>query len=126
MGLRNLPSKSWQVNRGWVIAANIAADLTAWTRLLGLHDHDDLREADPGTLRYRIWHIPARLARHARERVLKISPDWPWKEAFLTCWQRLCACQHPPDQHEPPQQHEGGPPRRGRSRSHPGTPGTTT
>ena len=73
MGLRNLPSKSWQVNRGWVIAANIAADLTAWTRLLGLCDDPDLREADPETLRYRIWHIPARLARHARERVLKIS-----------------------------------------------------
>ena len=38
MGLRNLPSKSWQVNCGWVIAANIAADLAAWTRLLGLCD----------------------------------------------------------------------------------------
>ena len=66
MGLRNLPSKSWQVNCGWVIAANIAADLAAWTRLLGLCDDADLREADPDTLRYRIWHIPARLARHAR------------------------------------------------------------
>jgi hypothetical protein len=95
MGLRNLPSKSWQVNRGWVIAANIAADLTAWIRLLGVCDDPDLREADPETLRYRIWHIPARLARHARERVLKISPDWPWKNAFLTCWQRLCALPAP-------------------------------
>ena len=47
MGLRNLPSKSWQVNCGWVIAANIAADLAAWTRLLGLCDDPDLREADP-------------------------------------------------------------------------------
>ena len=37
----------------------------------------DLRDAGPDTLRYRVWHIPARLARHARERVLKISPDWP-------------------------------------------------
>jgi hypothetical protein len=95
MGLRNLPSKTWQVNTGWVIAANIAADLTAWTRLLGCRDDPALREADPGTLRYRIWHIPARLARHARERVLKISPDWPWKEAFLTCWRRLCALPAP-------------------------------
>jgi hypothetical protein len=95
LGLRNLPSKSWQVNRGWVIAANIAADLTAWTRLLGCRDDPDLREADPDTLRYRVWHIPARLARHARERVLKISPDWPWKDAFLTCWQRLCALPAP-------------------------------
>jgi Transposase DDE domain group 1 len=95
MGLRNLPSKTWQVNTGWVIAANIAADLTAWTRLLGLGDDAGLREADPDTLRYRIWHIPARLARHARQRILKISPDWPWKQAFLTCWQRLCALPAP-------------------------------
>ena len=95
MGLRNLPSKSWRVNCGWVIAANIAADLTAWTRLLGFHDDADLRDADPDTLRYRVWHLPARLARHARERVLKISPDWPWKDAFLTCWQRLCALPAP-------------------------------
>jgi hypothetical protein len=95
MGLRNLPSKSWQVNQGWVIAANIAADLAAWTRILGLHDDPDLRDADPDTFRYRIWHIPARLALHARQRVLKISADWPWKEAFLTCWQRLCAMPAP-------------------------------
>jgi hypothetical protein len=52
MGLRNLPSKSWQVNCGWVIAANIAADLAAWTRLLGCRDDEDLRNADPDTLRY--------------------------------------------------------------------------
>ena len=95
MGLRNLPSKSWQVNCGWVLAANIAADLTAWTRLLGHCDDAELREADPDTLRYRIWHIPARLAHHARQRILKISPDWPWKEAFLTCWKRLCALPAP-------------------------------
>jgi hypothetical protein len=95
MGLRNLPSKSWQVNCGWVIAANIAADIAAWTRLLGLRDDEELREADPHTLRYRIWHIPARLAVHARQRTLKISPGWPWKEAFLTCWQRLCTLPAP-------------------------------
>ena len=51
MGLRNLPSRTWQVNAGWVLAANIAADLTAWTRLLGLYD-SELRNADPDTLRY--------------------------------------------------------------------------
>ena len=43
-------SKTWQVNCGWVIAANIAADLTAWTRLLGFRDDPDLQEADPDTL----------------------------------------------------------------------------
>ncbi len=95
MGLRNLPSKTWQVNAGWVLAANIAADLTAWTRLLDLCDDAELRDAAPDTLRYRIWHIPARLARHARQRVLAISRDWPWKDAVLACWQRFCALPAP-------------------------------
>jgi hypothetical protein len=95
MGLRNLPSKSWQVNCGWVVAANIAADLSAWCRLLGLYDCDDLKDAEPDTLRYRLWALPARLVRHARARVLKISRTWPWKDAFLACWQRLCALPAP-------------------------------
>jgi hypothetical protein len=95
MGLRNLPSKTWQVNCGWVLAANIAADLAAWCRLLGLYDCDDLKDAEPGTLRYRLLSLPARLVRHARARALKISRTWPWKEAFLTCWQRLCALPAP-------------------------------
>jgi len=95
MGLRNLPSKTWVVNCGWVLAANIAADLAAWTRLLGLYDCEDLTGAEPDTLRYRLLSLPARLVRHARARVLKISRTWPWKEAFLTCWQRLCALPEP-------------------------------
>ena len=95
MGLRNLPSKSWQVNCGWVIAANIAADLTSWARLLGLCDDGELRDADPDTLRYRILHVPARLASHARQRTLRLSQDWPWTGAFIACWQRLCALPAP-------------------------------
>jgi hypothetical protein len=91
MGLRNLPSKSWSANQGWVLAANLAADLDAWTRMLGLHDSGDLANAEPDTLRYRLWHLPAKLTSHARRRWLKISPDWPWTKAFLTCWDRLTA-----------------------------------
>jgi hypothetical protein len=95
MGLRNLPSKTWQVNCGWMLAANIAADLSAWCRLLGLYDRDELKDAEPDTLRYRLWALPARLVRHARQRVLKISRTWPWEQAFLTCWQRLCTLPQP-------------------------------
>jgi Transposase DDE domain group 1 len=74
MGLRNLPSKTWAVNCGWVLAANLAADLAAWCRLLGLYDCHDLKDAEPDTLRYRLLSLPARLVRHARQRVLKIPP----------------------------------------------------
>jgi hypothetical protein len=94
MGLRNLPSKNLASQLRWVLAANIAADLAAWSRLLGLYDCDGLEDAEPDTLR-RLWHIPARLVRHARQRILKICPDWPWKQAFLTCWQRLSALPAP-------------------------------
>jgi hypothetical protein len=95
MGLRNLPSKSWTVNQGWVLAANIAADLTAWTRLLGLHDQPDLAHAEPETLRYRLLHLPATLSSHARQRTLKIPETWPWTDAFILCWQRLTALPAP-------------------------------
>jgi hypothetical protein len=95
MGLRNLPSKTWTVNVGWVLAANLAADLDAWTRLLGLYDQAELVRAEPQTLRYCLWHLPARLVSHARRRILKISDTWPWKNAFLTCWQRLCTLPAP-------------------------------
>jgi hypothetical protein len=95
MGLRGLPSKMFQVNQGWVLAANIAADLTAWTRLLGHQDDPELRDANPPTLRYRVWHLPAKLARHARQRVLAISADWPWADEFLACWNRLCTLPAP-------------------------------
>ena len=54
-----------------MLAANLAADLAAWCRLLGLYDCDDLKDAEPDTLRYRLWSLPARLVRHARQRILK-------------------------------------------------------
>ncbi|WP_267906120.1 IS1380 family transposase [Streptomyces broussonetiae] len=89
MGLRNLPSKKWQVNQGWVLAANIGHDLDCWVRLLALHDQDDLVRAEPDTMRYRIYHLPARLARHARRRWLRIERTWSWAHAFTLAWQRL-------------------------------------
>jgi hypothetical protein len=77
------PPRHGRSNRGWVLAANIAADLTAWTRLLGLHDQPELADAEPGTLRYRLPHLPhlphlpAKLATHARRCVLPIPDTWP-------------------------------------------------
>ncbi|WP_432190529.1 hypothetical protein [Streptomyces sp. Tue6028] len=73
MGPGNLPSASWEVNRGWMLAANLAADLDAWLRLLVLHDIDDLADAEPDTMRFRPYHLPARLADHARRRRLRID-----------------------------------------------------
>jgi len=57
MGLRNLPYVDWTVNRGWVLAANIAADLAARTRLLGLHDQKGIEDAEPGARK--LWLLPS-------------------------------------------------------------------
>src|ERR1019366_6727748 len=73
MGLRNLPSKCWTVNCGWVLAANIAADLAAWCQLLGLYDCDDLKDAEPQTLRFRLWHLPAAALRPARAHLTSVN-----------------------------------------------------
>ncbi|WP_338672180.1 IS1380 family transposase [Streptomyces sp. SCSIO 30461] len=89
MGLHNLPSKSWQNNTSWMLTANLAADLDAWLRLLALHDQDGLADAEPDTMRFRIYHLPARLAHHARRRHLRLPADWPWARAFATAWRRL-------------------------------------
>ncbi|MGY5036004.1 transposase [Streptomyces sp. 900116325] len=89
IGLANLPSQSWQINTGWMLAANLAADLDAWLRLPTLHDQDGLEEAEPDTMRLRLYHLPARLARQARRRILRIERTWPWATAFTTSWNRL-------------------------------------
>ncbi|MEU1276485.1 hypothetical protein [Streptomyces sp. NPDC005799] len=68
VGLGLLPSKSWQLNAAWVVAATITADLDAYTRLLLLHDEPDLAAAQPETIRIKLYHPPARLTAHARRR----------------------------------------------------------
>jgi hypothetical protein len=56
----------------------------------------DLAKAEPKTLRYRILHAAARLARGARRRHLKIQASWPWAEAITTAWQRIHALPQAP------------------------------
>ena len=47
-------------NGGWVLAANIVADLSAWCRMPGLYDHDDFKNAERDTLQQTL--APARPA----------------------------------------------------------------
>lgn len=91
VGIGHLPSASWQVNVAWTLLAGIAADLEAWTRLLGFHDHDLLAKAEPTTMRELVYRLPARLARHARKRWLRFDRDHPHTDAIATAWQRLAA-----------------------------------
>lgn len=77
VGLGLLSSKSWQLNVAWVLAAAIVADVGTWTRILLLRDELELAAAETETIRRKLYHLPARLAMHARRRILHLDPSWP-------------------------------------------------
>jgi hypothetical protein len=81
-GLGHLPSKHYQLNQAWCIAAAIAADLLVWLRLLCLTG--DLAKAEPKTLRYRLLHTAARVIRGQRRRKIRIPETWPWAHELAT------------------------------------------
>ncbi|WP_436949829.1 hypothetical protein [Streptomyces sp. SudanB52_2052] len=57
-----------EVLAAWLLAATIAADLDACTRLLLLHDEPELVAAEPQTIRMKPYHLPARARRTTPER----------------------------------------------------------
>ena len=126
MGLRNLPSKTWVVNCGWVLAANLAADLA---RLVQAARPVRLRRPQ----RRRAGHAalpapqPARPAGPPRPHPrAEDQPDlalgrrrsWP---AGSGC----APCPHPPDSPSHPRDPERSPPGAVGAGAAPGTSGST-
>jgi hypothetical protein len=94
-GIRNLPFHGYERNKAWLLAANIAADLTAYPQLLGLEPDDGLATAETESLRATLLHIPARLTSHVRNRVLKIEQTRPWALTIIEARERLGAIPAP-------------------------------
>jgi hypothetical protein len=70
----------------------IAADLTAWTRLLALTgDAKVLANCEPKALRYRFLHAPAQLTHGARRRRLRIPETWPRAAAIAAFFANIAA-----------------------------------
>jgi len=88
-GLSRLPSREYAINEAWIACMTLAADLTAWLRLLALPD--SLKACEPKALRYRLLHVPARLTRGARRRRLRFPRTWPWAEALLATFTNVMA-----------------------------------
>ncbi len=86
-GLGRLPSREFTINQSWCVAVSIAADLIAWMRLLALEG--TLAAVEPKALRYRLLHVPARLTRSGRRRLLRIPATWPWADALATAFTRI-------------------------------------
>jgi hypothetical protein len=88
-GLCRFPFTSLDANRAWLAAVCFAGDLVRWFQLLCLTGQ--LARAEPKTLRWRLWHAPARLIRHARQDVVRILDGWPDAQAILAAHARITA-----------------------------------
>ncbi|WP_308495975.1 transposase [Kocuria sp. cx-455] len=95
-GLGRFPSREFNINQTWLMITQIAADLTAWTRLLGcIGSAATLATCEPKALRYRFLHVPTRLAHSARRRRLKIPESWPWAAAIVAVFANIAAIPQP-------------------------------
>ena len=92
-GLRNMPFRDFEHNRVWLMLVLIAHDLLAWTQRLLLTG--ELARCEPKRLRYRLLHVAARLAFHARTATLRIHAAWPWARALADAFTRARALPAP-------------------------------
>jgi Transposase DDE domain group 1 len=88
-GLRNLPFDLWRRNAVWLELVLAACDLTSWAQALLLDG--ELRTAEPKALRYRLWHVAARVVRHARRLIVRLQRTWPWATELAAAFTRLRA-----------------------------------
>jgi hypothetical protein len=92
-GLENLPFRDFEHNRVWLEIVRLAHDLIAWTQRLLLSG--ELAKAEPKRLRYRLLHVAARLAFHARGARLHLQATWPWARDLAAAFARLKALPAP-------------------------------
>lgn len=89
-GLERFPFKSLDANRAWLMLVAMGSDLVRWFQLLCL-DGSDLAKAETKTLRWRLWHTPARVIRKAGRDIVRILDDWPDADTILTANRRIHA-----------------------------------
>lgn len=90
--LAHFPSGKFMANAAWTVIAALAHNLLRQTHLLALPGQT-IRTAR--TLRRRLLTIPGRLARSARQTILRMPARWPWAHDFLAALARLRALPPP-------------------------------
>lgn len=94
-GLGRFPSRTFAINAAWLTTVMIAVDLITWTQTMLLHDQPALTRAEPKTLRYRLLHVAARLARGGRRLRLRLDANWPWAPQLAAAFTRCAALPQP-------------------------------
>lgn len=88
-GLANLPLHGFDQNRIWCALVMLAAEITAWMQMLALQG--DASRWEPKTVRYRLFTIPATLARTGRQALLHLADKSPWAQDVVDAIDRLRA-----------------------------------
>ena len=86
-GMLNPPFEDYVRNQAWTAITLLASCLLSWTQLVCLDG--DLARAEPKTLRYRLFHVAARLAHRHGQLILRIDNTWPWRHDLATAFTRL-------------------------------------
>ncbi len=86
-GAQRFPFADFAANQAWLAIVCFADALVRWFQLLCLCG--PLAVAEPKTLRWQLWHTPARFVRRARRRVVRILDGWPTANELLGAYQRI-------------------------------------
>jgi hypothetical protein len=86
-GLLRFPFVDLQANRAWLAEVCFAHDLVRWFQRLCLSG--ELAAAEPKTLRWRLWHAPARKVRSGRQLVVRILDAWPDASVIVRAHRRI-------------------------------------
>jgi hypothetical protein len=88
-GACRFPFTNADANRAWLAVVCFADALVRWFQQLCLTGH--LAKAEPKTLRWGLWHTPARTIRHARHEIVRILDGWPNTRDILDAHRRIAA-----------------------------------
>ena len=86
-GLERFPFTSLDANKAWLFLVCLGADLVRWFQLLCLVGR--LAKAEPKTLRWQLWHTPARVVRRSRRTIVRILDGWPEAIQLRRAYERI-------------------------------------
>ena len=86
-GANRFPFTDLNANTAWLAVVCFADALVRWFQQLCLTG--SLARAEPKTLRWHLWHTPARIVHTARRCILKIHDAWPATPAVLDAYQHI-------------------------------------
>jgi hypothetical protein len=86
-GADRFPFVDIAANRTWLAIVAMGDAVVRWFQQLCLHGI--LAVAEPKTLRWTLWHTPARLVRHARQHIVRILDNWPTAGDIIDAYRRV-------------------------------------